>query len=281
MDMIEFFENRSKFFWAIEGFVLIAGVGYVDYLTGYEISFSLFYLMPISLLTWFAGRRFGIAASIASALVWLMAEITTGQSYSHPAIYYWNSLVRFSFFIIFTLLIDTVEKMLKREKELSNIDYLTGAINVRLFTELLQSEIERSQRYEHTFTLAYLDLDNFKIINDQFGHSVGDQVLFTVVYHVKGLLRKTDAIVRLGGDEFALLLPETDQNAASSVISKIQFSLLDEMEKRNWPVTFSIGALTFLDTPNSSAEVIKLADDLMYSAKSQGKNATIFSVYQS
>ena len=280
MNIIESFEKRSKFFWMIIGFGLIAGVGFVDYLTGYEISFSLFYLTPIALLAWFAGRRFGVAASIVSALVWLIAEITTGQSYSHPAIYFWNSSVRLSFFIIVTLLLVTLGKILKREKELSSIDYLTGAVNARLFSELLQNEIYRSQRYKHPFTLAYIDLDNFKTINDQFGHNIGDHVLFTLVNHAKNLLRKSDTIVRLGGDEFAILLPETDQNAAISAISKIQISLLGEMQRNNWPVTFSTGAVTFIDAPHSSDEAIKLADDLMYSVKSQDKNGKKFSIYQ-
>jgi len=89
MNIIEGFEKQSKIFWMVAGFVLIVGVGFLDYLTGYEISFSLFYLIPISLLAWFAGRRFGVAASFVSALVWLLAEITAGQSYSHPVIHYW------------------------------------------------------------------------------------------------------------------------------------------------------------------------------------------------
>jgi len=279
--MVEGLAQRSKFFWTVMGFVLIAVVGLVDYLTGYEISFSLFYLIPVSIMAWFTGRRYGIAASIVSAMVWLLADITAGQSYSHPAIYVWNSLVRFSFFVIVTLLLTGLEKILKHEKELSSIDFLTGAVNARLFSELLQKEIHRSQRYKHPFTLAYIDLDNFKTINDQLGHTMGDNVLFTVVNHAKGLLRKTDTIVRLGGDEFAFLLPETEVNGATSAISKVQNSLLAEMEKKNWPVTFSIGVLTFKDPPNSSDEAIKLVDDLMYSVKNQGKNAIKFAVYPS
>ncbi len=280
MALLAGFEKRGKLFWTIIGSVLIAGVGFVDYLTGYEISFSLFYLIPISLLAWFAGRRFGIAASVASALVWLLAEISTGKVYSHPAIHYWNSAVRFSFFVIVTLLIATIARMLEREKEFANIDYLTEAANLRFFCGLLQSEIDRAQRYKHPFSLAYLDLDNFKAINDQFGHSMGDTVLAAVVNQAKGLLRKTDTVARLGGDEFAFLLPETDQKAAKSAISKIHNGLLEEMGKRQWPVTFSIGVITFIEPPDLADQAVKLVDDLMYSVKGQGKNATIFASYQ-
>jgi len=279
MIIIGNFEKRSKFFWMVIGILLITGVGFVDYWTGYEISFSLFYLIPISLLAWFAGTRFGVSAAIISALIWLLAEITAGQSYSHPAIYFWNSLVRFSFFMIVTLLLSTLGKTLKREKELSSIDYLTGAVNARLFSELLQNEIYRSKRYKHTITLAYTDLDNFKLINDQLGHSVGDNVLLTVVQHAKSQLRKNDTVVRLGGDEFAFLLPETDQDSARAVITRVQNSLLSEMEKNHWPVTFSMGVLTFNEMPGSSDEAISLADELMYSVKNQSKNAIKFTIH--
>ena len=269
----------SKPFWLVIGIILIAGIGLSDYLTGYEISFSLFYLIPIALLSWFAGRCFGIAASVISAFVWYLAEISAGKSYSHQVIYLWNSTVRFSFFIIVTLLLDANSKILKREQLLSSTDFLTGAVNARVFNEVLQGEIDRAQRYKHPFTLVYLDIDNFKQVNDQYGHSVGDRVLNRVVDQAKQLLRKTDTVVRLGGDEFAFLMPETDQTAAKSVLRRVHQGLLGEMGQHGWPVTFSIGVLTFKEPPASADEAIKLADDLMYSVKNNQKNAVEFSEY--
>ena len=263
----------------ITSLVLIAGVGIFDYLTGYEISFSLFYLLPISLATWFAGRRLGVLASIASALTWLIADISPGHPYSHPAIYYWNTAIRFSFFIILTYLLSAVRKAHELEKGLARIDNLTGAANGRYFAELLQLEIARSQRHNLPFTVAYVDVDNFKTINDTFGHSMGDQVLQITIKHVKTRLRNIDVVARLGGDEFAFLFPATDQSAARAAISRIQMSLLSEMCQRNWPVTFSIGVLTCTNTPDTADELIKLADALMYSAKNDGKNSIRYSVY--
>jgi len=240
----------------------------------------LFYLLPISLVTWFTRRRrLGVLASITSALVWFIADITSGNPYSHPAICLWNTLIRFSFFIIVTLLLSALRKTHEVEKEFARIDTLTGAINARFFSELVQMEIDRSQRYKHAFTIAYVDLDNFKTVNDNLGHSMGDKVLQTIVKYVKGQLRKIDVVGRLGGDEFAFLLPETDQAAAQVAISKIQIGLLDEMHRNNWPVTFSIGVLTYINLPQTSDELIKKADDLMYSVKNNGKNSIIYSVY--
>jgi diguanylate cyclase (GGDEF)-like protein len=279
MNIMEYLENRTKSFWIIVGFVLIIGLGILDYLTGYEFSFSLFYLLPISLVVWFAGKRFGVMASIISALIWLSADYLSGQHYSYIMVYFWNTTIRFGFFIIVTLLLAELRKALEHEKNLARIDRLTGATSTDFFYDLLQTEIYRFQRNKHPFTIAYIDLDNFKTINDKFGHSTGDKVLGSVAGCTKTELRKTDVIARLGGDEFAILFPETNQIAALVAVSKIQQGLLREMRKSNWPVTFSIGAITFNSTPSTANELIKLADDLMYTVKNNGKNAIRYSVY--
>ena len=279
MHTIDRLEKWSKSLWLLIGFVLILGLGLLDFLTGYEFSFSLFYLLPISLVVWFAGRLLGVAASIASAVAWLLADILSGNHYSSPIIYFWNTAIRFGFFLIVTLLLAALKKALEREKVVSRTDRLTGAASVDFFYELFQAEIYRFQRNQHPFTLVYIDLDNFKAVNDQFGHSVGDMVLRSVVSQSRNVLRKTDIVARLGGDEFAILFPETDQKTAQALIPRIQQGLLAEMKKSNWPVTFSIGAITFLATPGTINDLIKMADDLMYTVKNDGKNAIGYSVY--
>lgn len=276
---LERLENWNKSLWVTIACLLMLGLGLLDFLTGYEISFSLFYLVPIALVAWFAGKQLGIAASIASATVWLLADVLSGNQYSHPIIYFWNSAIRFGFFIIVTLLLALLKKALEHEKSLSRIDRLTGATSSDFFYDVLQTEIDRFKRYKHIFTVAYIDLDNFKAVNDQFGHSMGDNVLRTVVSHSKHELRKTDIVARLGGDEFAILLPETDHTTTQVVLSKIQQGLLIEMRKSGLPVTFSIGAITFTATPDTANELIKMADDLMYTVKNNGKNAIQYSVY--
>ena len=208
MELLANFEKQSTFFRIVAGFSLIGAIGIVDFLSGYELAFSLFYVIPISLLTWYTSRSLGIVASLASALVWLGADITSGHPYSHPLIPIWNILIRLAFFVLFTVLLSAIRSAGERERELARMDYLTGAVNSRLFYEMAQMEIERLQRYGHPFTLAYIDLDNFKSVNDQFGHSMGDQVLRTVVTTARKHLRVTDVVARLGGDEFALLLPD-------------------------------------------------------------------------
>ncbi len=273
------FEMLGKPYWILIGFTLIAGIGFLDILTGYELAFSLFYLIPIFLLAWYAGQGLGVAAAVASAFAWLVADVLAGSSYAYPFVYAWNTLIRFIFFMITVFLLANLKTALKREKELARMDYLTGAINSRYFLELLQMEIDRFQRYEHPFTLAYIDLDSFKAVNDQFGHSVGDEVLHMVVGAAKTCLRKTDLLARLGGDEFALLLPETDGDSARVTIPKVRDGMARAMQAKNWSVTFSIGVVTCKAAPPAAEELLRQADELMYAVKRSGKKAIAYSTY--
>lgn len=279
MKILASLEARSQPFWAMAGLALIVAVGIVDFLTGYEIAFSLFYLIPISLVTWFAGKRLGIMAAIGSVLAWYITDIAAGQTYSHPAIHFWNTGIRGSFFFIVMALLSVLRKALAHEKELARVDHLTGAVNARFFSYLAQREIDRSRRFKRPLTVVYMDLDHFKTVNDQFGHNTGDKVLRVVANTASSQLRVTDVVARLGGDEFAALLPETSQEDAQVFISKVQRSLLGEMRKNDWPVTFSIGVLTCTEMPGTVGELIKMADDLMYSVKKNGRNNVSYSIY--
>jgi diguanylate cyclase (GGDEF)-like protein len=271
-------EKPGRAFWIAAGFMILCGVGILDYLTGYELSFSLFYVLPIALLTWFVNNKFGIIAAIVSAGIWLMADVLAGASYSRPVIYFWNTAIRLGFFLLMVLLLE-VGKALEREKAFARTDYVTNAVNGRLFYVLLQREIDQALRYRSPFTIAYMDIDNFKAINDRFGHAMGDEVLCAVVKSMQDNLRKTDVVARVGGDEFAVLLPEVGSEAAQIAVSKMINMLEEEMQENNWKVTFSIGVLTFLHAPPSADEAIKMADMAMYSVKNSGKNNISYAVH--
>jgi diguanylate cyclase (GGDEF)-like protein/PAS domain S-box-containing protein len=170
---------------------------------------------------------------------------------------------------------EKLEKALENEKNLSRLDFLTQIPNRRAFSEALQLEATRSRRYKRPLTLAYIDLDNFKQVNDQLGHETGDELLRLIAQTILATIRSTDTVARLGGDEFALLLPETGKDAAVEVMTKLSRILLEAVEARHWPVTLSIGLVTFAKPGESVAQMVKVADDLMYSAKTQGKNRVV------
>jgi diguanylate cyclase (GGDEF)-like protein len=260
--------------------LLVVLIGVIDYMTGYELAFSLFYLAPIGLATWNSGRDMGLLVSILSAGVWYLADAFSGHVYSTPLIYLWNTGIRLGFFAVVTILLSALRQSLDHERNLSRTDPLTGAANTRSFMELMQSEINRYERYRHPFTVVYLDLDNFKAVNDRFGHVVGDKTLHMIVTEIQKRLRKTDTVSRLGGDEFGLLLPETGQDAAQVVVKKIRSSILSAMQLRKLPVTVSLGVVTCQGVPRSAENLIKMADDLMYSIKNHGKDGIGYSIYE-
>jgi diguanylate cyclase (GGDEF)-like protein len=164
-------------------------------------------------------------------------------------------------------------------EEMSKTDPLTGAGNLRAFFERAQVEIDRSLRYGHVITIAYLDVDDFKAINDKLGHTVGDEVLTRIAELTFMKIRKTDTLGRLGGDEFAILVPQTEPEVAEVVLNRIREGLFEEMGGRGWTVTFSWGAVTFKAPPSSVDEMIRRADDLIDEAKRRGKNTWVFATF--
>jgi diguanylate cyclase (GGDEF)-like protein len=272
-------KKQGRLYWVFGGGIFLCLVGALDYFTGTEISFSLFYVFPIALISWASNWKLGAVSSLIGAVLWLGAEFFAGEHYSHPAILYWNTTVRLGIFLLIPYLIK-IGRELEHVSMVARTDFVTGAFNSRYFQERLQSEIERSSRYAHSFTLVYLDVDNFKTINDRFGHSVGDKVLRTIVKNIQQTLRKTDVVARMGGDEFSALLPETDMRAAQVVISKVHESLLDEMSRNHWPVTVSIGVITFMGIPASTDSALDMVDKLMYEVKKNGKDNILFAVHK-
>ena len=266
-------EKANKSTIILLGLLQILVLGFFDYATGYELSFSVFYLLPVTFIAWYAEKRTAIVVSILSAFTWQFCNDLAGEIHSNFLISLWNTTTRIGFFIIIAILLTKLKQSYAHQKNLARTDYLTGAENSRSFYNIVQMEINRSRRYHRTFSLAYFDADNFKTINDTLGHHVGSDLLVRVVKIIKETLRSTDTIARIGGDEFAILLPETDEKQARFVIEKLQKNLLLEMQKQDWEVTFSIGVITYIDAPETVDKAIKLADELMYDVKKSGKNS--------
>nr|WP_255604145.1 GGDEF domain-containing protein [Oscillochloris sp. ZM17-4] len=151
-------------------------------------------------------------------------------------------------------------------------DPLTGAYNRRAFHDLLDHELARMRRIALPLTMAYIDLDNFKAINDLLGHSVGDQLLIEMTTMMCENLRTIDHVSRLGGDEFVILMPATDVRSAEVALDRLKGMIQGAMRARHWPVTLSIGAVTFYDAPASLDQAISLADHTMYAVKKRGKD---------
>ncbi len=271
-NLLPYLERQSKAHVLTLGYGLVVVLGILDYLTGTEIAFATFYFLPVALVSYFVSRQAGLLAAVISAVTWLWADLAAGHIYAHPLTAYWNMAMRLISFVVVAWLVTAWRLSFEHEKQLARSDFLTGAANSRSFFELASWEINRSRRYEHPFSVAHIDVDNFKTVNDTLGHSAGDDLLCLIVKTLQASLRETDVVARLGGDEFAVLLPETDQEQSRFVVQKAQQELMAAMRKHQWPVSFSMGVLTCLAPPQTVDELLKLADKLTYSAKNSGKN---------
>jgi len=279
--LMEYFSKKSKTTLIYTVIISVLFLGIIDYVTGYEFSFSIFYLIPIVFVTWFVDRSSAIVFSVICAVVWSIADITSGHGHSYQILILWDGFMHLGFFLVTVYILEGFKKALERQKELARIDYITGVANARYFYEVAAAEINRSERYKHTISLAYLDIDNFKQINDKFGHSTGNMLLETAAGVMKKNIRSSDIVARLGGDEFAIYLAETNAAQAKIAVDKIKERLRDAMNMKNWPVTFSIGVVTCSSPGCSVDSIIKAADSLMYTVKNSGKNMVKYDVINS
>lgn len=272
MKIAEFLDGHSKQFLTALAFILAAAAGWIDYLTGYDYSMSILYLLPVFIAAWFAGKGAAVATAVVCALAWLAAELLAKKYADAPLALYWNDVMELGFFLVVAYSLSALKSALEHEKLAARTDALTGIANRRYYYDLAGSEINRLKRFGHVFTAAYIDIDNFKAVNDTFGHSAGDELLRTTAEIMKVNIRMTDTAARVGGDEFALLLPETGDKAALLVIQKIQNSLQNAVKVKNWPVSLSIGMITCLTPPASVDKMLEQIDGLMYEVKRGGKD---------
>ena len=149
--------------WIVMGFLLLSLVAFLDYITGVEFSFSLFYLLPITLISWAISERLGLVFAVLGSCVWIAVDIWSGNRASNLFAYMWNAAARLGFFLLPVFMI-RLNRALQREQELARTDFLTGVLNARFFQELAQMEINRSVRYKRPFTIAFIDVE--------FSHSI-------------------------------------------------------------------------------------------------------------
>lgn len=269
--IFRYLENRSKYFLIGLSILLVILIGFIDYLTSPDIA-SIFFLVPVALVSWFVGEKAGVVISLICTTVWFFIHQLKGEFGLPNYLPYWNAFIRLAFYLTVNYLLAELHNARTRENKLARTDDITGVANRKLFLELAGMELKKSRRYGHPFTIAYIDLDNFKNINDYGSYKVGDQVLQVVAQTIKNTVRETDIVARIGGDEFIVFLPGLAYEPAHIVINRIRNVLLETMDKNLWPVTFSVGGITYINIPETVDEIIEKCDYLMYCIKNKGKN---------
>jgi|GEM_PF-1581512 diguanylate cyclase (GGDEF)-like protein len=186
-------------------------------------------------------------------------------------------------------LIEKIQKQIKttvfymisilRQHQMNITDYLTGIYNRRFFDKVLEQEIVRSRRKGNEFSVLFFDIDHFKKINDNYGHTVGDFILKALSELVQSKIRKSDIFARYGGEEFVVLLPETGERGAEILADKLRADVeynVFKINGRQIQFTISIGLLVVKHLDEANYDIIyKMSDDAMYKAKQQGRNRVI------
>ncbi len=257
--------RRSKLFLsslAILGLIFASCIRYIS------PSGLLLYVLPISFATWFLSTWVGCAFVVAASGILVVFDLINSQS----NVLVWDTILNLAFFSAVVFIFSEVRALYDREQKLSLQDSLTGLLNRRAFLDKVTTENRRLQRHPGSLTLVYIDLDDFKQVNDARGHRAGDTLLRSLAQMMTNTVRSTDFVARLGGDEFAILLPDTNAEVAKTVLAKIQERLLQQLRDQNYLVTFSIGAVTFAQMQPDPAGMIYRADEAMYAVKQRGKN---------
>ena len=250
----------------------ILGIGWFDYASGIELRVFALYFAPISLVAWHFGRIDACVASVLCSVTWLVSNLLAGQQYSHPAFWVANTAVQTAAFVTVGLLIANLRAAIRRERGLSRTDALTDLLNTRAFYEDAGHILALCRRKGHPVTLAYIDLDDFKVVNDTRGHAAGDGLLRRVADALRTSTRPSDSCARLGGDEFAVLLPEVEALEATLVLERLRRRISDAGAAEGCVVTSSVGAVTFRAVPGDMDAMVAAADSQMYLAKAQGKD---------
>jgi predicted signal transduction protein with EAL and GGDEF domain len=218
--ILQFLDGLSNRTITVVSIAVTLLVGILDAVTGVEIHFLVFYLLPIALASWFVSRKTGIYLAFVCSVVWLIADWLGGRPYSSPWIVGWNFFMRTGAFVVISLGQSELRAKFDVTSELARRDFLTGLPNGRAFYEMTAAELERGYGIE-PLTLAFIDMSGFKWINHRLGYSTGDHIICTIAHAIRHSVPRTDLVARIGGTCFAVLLPNMGSEAANAVLDQV------------------------------------------------------------
>lgn len=200
---------------------------------------------------------------VVCAAVWSYVEVAISWPIFPLSAFLVNVVTRT---VTFTIIGRVVTKLWK-DREYSRKDSLTDLANRLEFVEKLEIEQDRSARSGMPYSVLFIDVDQFKSLNDNHGHQVGDDALKVIAALLINNTRIVDTIARIGGDEFMLLFPETDADARETFIRRITLASTDKFDHLGWPISLSIGGVTEAGKTRTANEVMCAADEKMYLSK--------------
>lgn len=250
----------------------IVAVGAVDAATGIDVRVGSLYFVPLALAGWRLGRRGAVLAGLWAVTAWMAAQYVGGAHHWSPWIWGANLVTQTAAFVTVGMLVALLAERLEAEASLGRRDVLTDLPNRRALVEEAAVVLPLCRRHHHPVSLAFLDLDNFKQVNDRLGHDRGDDVLRAFAAVLASTPRASDVAARLGGDEFVLLMPQTRRDEALALVQRIRSRFAADARVAQTGVTVSVGLLT--EDPATSAldDLLRHADAGLYDGKLGGKD---------
>jgi len=259
----------------LAGYVLLTLLVYwVNAVTPSTARFGILYTIPVLLVTWTEGLAWGILLAVATTV---FREATAWVQMPADTPLQWRILNGLAYLAVLGVAMAGLQSLRRSQAQLARLvtqDQLTSVLNARAFVARLGQELDRNRRYPRPLALLYMDLDNFKVINDTHGHQTGDAVLRLVADSMRSSVRHADVVGRLGGDEFAVLMPETDAALADAAAKRL-IAGLRTVFKGTPNVTASIGVVSCAATDASTDDLLRRADQAMYDAKKSGKDRVV------
>jgi len=253
---------------------LAAGVFVLNVRTGADLRLGILYVVPVLLAASYDGLGWGIAFALATALLRFGVGIDQMPLDTSLQVRILNEAAYLTVVGVAIAGLSQLRRTQSQLRLLATHDPLTTVLNARAFASQLAQELGRNRRYGRPLALIYLDLDDFKKVNDAHGHATGDAVLRLVADAMRSAVRQADVVGRLGGDEFGVLMPETDGTLAHAVATRLAGGIRTVF--RGTPsVTASIGVVAVSGTEAGSDELLRKADQAMYEAKRAGKDRVI------
>ncbi|HEX9282174.1 MAG TPA: GGDEF domain-containing protein [Gemmatimonadales bacterium] len=254
--------------------VLTGGVYLLNVRAPSELRVGILYLIPVLLAAWHDGIWWGVVFALATSLLRFLIGIDQMPAATSLQFRVANELAYLAVVGIAIAGLSQLRRTQAQLELLATRDPLTNVLNARAFSDELAQELGRNRRYGRPLALIYLDLDDFKRVNDAHGHATGDAVLRLVADAMRGALRGADIVGRLGGDEFAVLMPETDGDVAHAAALRLATGIRTVF--RGTPsVTASIGVVSCTGTEAGTDELLRRADQAMYEAKRGGKDRVV------
>ena len=262
--------NQSEILVFVAGAAGAAAIFALDVVTPADVRLHGLYVFPLAIVARYCARLRWTIAAVVLTTAWQVLAFRI-QTVANPT-YISDVGVPFATSVLTVFLARAWRTSYLTAVEQAATDSLTGLANRRMFFAQVQSEITRQKRYAGVFSLAVLDLDGFKALNDSKGHRAGDEALTLVAEVLRTRTRKSDSLGRIGGDEFGILMPNTRDFDCAAMLRDLCATVAQRTAAAGCPVTASIGCKTFRSPPDSTADALQQADRIMYEAKSGGKN---------